>query len=293
MKLLKNIFKNRRKGKNELKEKDTKKTKTLDFTNIRDVTIFSISIAVIIIVLNIAFVKNIQIFSIINLVAGIIAFGLPIYIGYGGHYKNKRVEEIFPVFLRDVNKNIKVGMTLPQAIRETTTNNYGVMTPFVKEISAKIEWGIPFEKALKDFSDKIKSPVLDRVIRTIIETHQSGGEVGNVLEAISKSVESVEKIKKERSSTIYSQMINGYFIFFVFLGIIIIMSKFLFPVINLGSGDVSGGNYNQLFLHMIIIEGLFAGLAIGKMSEASFLAGAKHSLILVAIGYASFTFFAL
>ena len=167
------------------------------------------------------------------------------------------------------------------------------MTPYVKEISAKIDWGISFEQVLQNFAKKVKSPVMNRIVRTVIETHQSGGEVGEVLETISKSVESVEKIKKERSSTIYSQMVNGYFIYFVFLGIIIIMSNFLFPVINLSSGDVAGANFNTLFLHLIVIEGIFAGLAIGKMSEASFIAGSKHSIVLATIGYAVFTLFVL
>ncbi len=275
------------------KKKEKPKEKLIDFSSSRDITILSVSVAVIILILNISFVKNVQLFAIINLVAGIIAFGIPVYVGYSGQSKSKRMEEIFPVFLRDINNNIKVGMTLPQAIRETTHNDYGVLTPHVKEISAKIEWGISFEKVLENFAKKVKSPVLDRIIRTVIETNQSGGEVGQVLETVSKSVESVEKIKKERASTIYSQMINGYFIYFVFLGIIIIMSNFLFPVINLGSGEVSGISFNEIFLHLIVIEGLFAGLAIGKMSEGNFISGAKHSMVLATVGYAAFTFLVL
>ncbi|MAH42389.1 hypothetical protein CL614_01540 [archaeon] len=275
------------------KKKFLKKKKVIDFSNVRDVTMLSVSTAVIIVVLNVALITNNQIFAVINLVAGLIAFGIPVSVSYKSHSSNKRIEEVFPVFLRDINSNIKVGMSLPQAIRETTNNDYGVLTSHVKDISAKIDWGISFEKVLQDFVDKVKSPVLSKIIKTVIETHSSGGEIGQVLETVSKSVESIEKIKKERSSTIYSQMVNGYFIYFIFLGIMVVMSNFLFPAINLSSGDVAGTNFNTLFLHLIVIEGIFAGLAIGKMSEASFIAGAKHSIVLATIGYASFALFVL
>ena len=95
------------------KKKKSLKKQSIDFSNVRDVTILSISIAVIIVVLNISFVKHAQLFAMINLAAGLIAFGLPFSIGYKAHTKGKRIEQMFPVFLRDINSNIKVGMTLP------------------------------------------------------------------------------------------------------------------------------------------------------------------------------------
>lgn len=48
-------------------------------------------------------------------------------------------------------------------------------------------------------------------------------------------------------------------------------------------------NYPMIFTIFIIIQGFFAGLATGKMSEGSIPAGLKHSVILVFIGYAIFT----
>jgi len=52
------------------------------------------------------------------------------------------------------------------------------------------------------------------------------------------------------------------------------------------AGMFGGVQINQtIFLHMALIQGFFAGLAIGKMSEGTIKAGLKHSLILVFIAF--------
>ncbi len=47
--------------------------------------------------------------------------------------------------------------------------------------------------------------------------------------------------------------------------------------------------YGEIFRNLVILQGLFAGLVIGKMSEGAILGGIKHSLFLVIIGIAVYT----
>ena len=44
------------------------------------------------------------------------------------------------------------------------------------------------------------------------------------------------------------------------------------------------GFYANIFRILIIIQGFFSGLVIGKLSEGSILSGLKHSIALVIIG---------
>jgi len=44
-----------------------------------------------------------------------------------------------------------------------------------------------------------------------------------------------------------------------------------------------------MFRNLIIIQGSFAGLIVGKMSEGAVIAGVKHSLFMVFIGTIIFT----
>ena len=208
--------------KKKILKKREKISSVFRVTELRSLLLITMSIAVVVIGINFIFFSRIpQLFAVINLFAGLIAVGIPVFLTYTRRERAKRIEEMFPVFLRDVNENIRVGMTLPQAIRTATENDYGLFSEFVKEMSAKIDWGISIDRVLKGFSEKVPSPVIRRTVASIIETHESGGNIGDVLASVSESVQSIEKIKRERSTRIYSQMVNGYFIFFVFLGVML------------------------------------------------------------------------
>ncbi len=245
------------------------------------------------------FSSDSQIFTTLNLVAAAIIMGPSLYMMYRDYAYAKEVEARFPDFLRDITEGLYAGMTLPQAIKNTKKNDYGLLTADARKIAMKIEWGVPFEEILLKFGEHSGSSAMKRTVSTIIETHRSGGNIANVLEAVAKSIVEIDKIKQERSSHIFSQMLTGYTIFFIFLGVMIGLQKFLIPnMINTGGiSDITATPistvqlaiiYKELFGRLIIIQGLFSGVAIGKMSEGSVLAGLRHSLALVAIGYTVF-----
>ncbi|MBI2173160.1 MAG: type II secretion system F family protein [Candidatus Aenigmarchaeota archaeon] len=233
-----------------------------------------------------------QLFSIINLMSGLLIIGIPLVVKYQGYNKVKRIEELFPKYLGDIAQNIASGMTLPQAMRTASNNDYGVLTPLVKEITAKISWGITLERALHDFAEKTGSHLMKRNVQTIIETHRSGGSIDTVLKSVAQSLIELERIKKERSSSVYSQMINGYVIYLIFLGVMIGLSSFLIPTFrfNETSSDLEQ-TFKEIFQSLVVIQGFFAGISIGKLAEGSLQAGIKHSLVLVVFGYSAFILF--
>ena len=262
--------------------------------NLKRLSLITIPIGLIVIYLNFTFFSETDmVFTVLNLAATIIVLGIPLLYRYSQYSKIKKLEYMFPKFLRDVTKNINTGMTLPQAVRTTCSNDYDILTKYVKEMDAKISWGISFEKILIDFSERIGSENLKRTVQTIIEAHRSGGTVNTVLEAVADSLQEIEKIKKERSTSIYAQMINGYLIYLVFLGVMIGLSSFLLPAFQweeIEAGDMRA-IFLELFRSLIIIQGIFAGLAVGKMAEGTFIAGIKHSLALSVLGYVAFLIF--
>lgn len=259
--------------------------------DIKLLSLITIPIGLIVIYINFMFFSRVtMVFAILNLVAATIILGIPLIYRYSQYTKVKKLEYVFPRFMRDVTKNINTGMTLPQAIKAACSNDYDILTKYVKAMDAKISWGIPFEKVLRDFSEKSGSESLKRTVQTIIEAHRSGGTVNTVLDAVADSLQEIEKIKKERSASVYSQMVNGYIIYLVFLGVMIGLSTFLLPAFQ---WEQAGGVdmraiFLELFRNLIIIQGIFAGLAVGKMAEGTFIAGIKHSLILTIFGYVAF-----
>lgn len=239
------------------------------------------------------FSKNQQIYAIINLVAMVTMVGMPLSFKYSYYKKTKKIEMLFPKYLRDVAENISVGMTLPQAMKSAATNDYDVLTPYVRAMSNKIEWGIPLDKVLLDFAAHTGSKSMKRNIQTINEAHRSGGTIDTILKSVAQSLQELEIIKKERSTSVYSQMVNGYMIYVIFLGVMIALATVLVPTFNSFGGVQPGMQeaFNEIFTSITIIQGFFAGIAIGKMAEGSLMAGIKHSLVLVIFGYSMFLIF--
>lgn len=273
-------------------------------------TLFGISL----IVLNI-FILHVdeQLKSLLNLLASLSVLAPALFIKYHNYRKDREVEALFPEFLRDVADAINSGMTLPQAIKHAAKNEYGALTPIVRKIAVQIDWGIPFEKVFRQFSEKTKNRVIKRAVSTIIETHRSGGKISESLIGITDTLVEITKIRKERLAHVYQQIITGYIIYFVFLGIMIGLIKFLLPGMFLPVEESEENTllrtaemeiniqlffipikttlgFKDMFLWLTLIEGIFSGLAIGKMAEGAIIAGFKHSLILCSIGYAVFVF---
>ncbi|MBI4895827.1 MAG: type II secretion system F family protein [Candidatus Aenigmarchaeota archaeon] len=278
-----------KKEENKFPFKFKRKKNTLTAT---EMSIIAVAIGGVIAVINFMFfIGSPQLFGLLNLVAVLIALALPIYRKFTEYATIKKIEAIFPQFLRDVTDNINAGMTLPQAIKTASENDYDVMSDYIKELSAKIGWGIAFDKAFLNFADATKSKVIKRTVKGIIEVHKHGGAINVVLRAISESVLELERIKKERETSVYGPMVTGYFIFFLFLGIMITMAKVLIPAfITQGQGEVESVRtfFTDMFRNMVVIQGVFAGIGIGKMAEGTVSAGIKHAFVLAIIGYTVF-----
>jgi len=253
-----------------------------------------VNIGVVIYVLNFLFLSSLPL-TMISI--GIVVAGPSIF-EYKRYKENKEIEERFPDFLRDITENIRTGMTLTQAIVATKNTYYGALTPHIKKIVTKIDWSLPFNQILLDFSSH-STPLIQKTVSTIIETYEGGGDISQILEASSKTIKEINKIRKERFSSIYNQMVTGYSIFFIFIGVLIILNKFLVPTLftftspemgTMNLQDISSTYYN-MFQWLIIVEGFFSGLVIGKMAEGSMIAGLKHSVILIIVGYGAFVLF--
>lgn len=240
-------------------------------------------------------------FPVINVIGGLIATAPPVWILYNRYRFSKEMEQQFILFIRDVSDSIKSGMTLPMALDHCSKRDYMTLTKRIKKLSAQVEWGIPFHDALVSFSKSTGSIPIRRAVATIIATYKIGGKISDTLDSVGKSLVTIDKIKKERSASVYSQIVTSYIIFFVFILILIIMQVFLIPslipaegqeVMSLSEQNVempSPELFNQSFVMFIVIQGFFAGLATGKMAEGSIPAGLKHSIFLILMGYGIFS----
>jgi flagellar protein FlaJ len=234
---------------------------------------------------------------IFNMMGGLLIVLPPVMSIYTRYSTKKEIEDQFISFIMDLNDSIDSGMTLPMALENCSKRDYLALSRHINVLVAQVNWGVPFRKALETFANGTRSKPIKRATSTIIETYRVGGKISDTLNSVSKSMITINKLDAERKSSVYSQVVTSYMIFFIFIFIMVVIQMFILP--SLSSENISGvalsdatplsaDDYAQIFTAFIIIQGFFAGLVTGKMSEGSMQAGLKHSLILVFIGYMIF-----
>ncbi|MFH1066041.1 MAG: type II secretion system F family protein [Nanoarchaeota archaeon] len=206
----------------------------------------------------------------------------------------KRVEEKFVDFSRDLESSVKSGITIPSAIIQASQKDYSELTPFIKKLANQIKVGIPIHKALLTFAQNTNNSMIRRSIAIVIEAEASGGDIDNVLKSVTDAMVSIKKLKEERKSGTYGQIVQGYIVYFVFIGIMLVLQLKLFPQLAkagasvgdtgmnlLGSSGVAQAvNLDTVFFALVLIQGFFAGLMIGKFSEGRLKSGIIHSIVL-------------
>ena len=224
---------------------------------------------------------------------------------------NKREEEIGGMFLefsRNLAESVNTGTPISKSIVNMRKKNYGSLSVYIEKLANQIELGIPVHKALRNFATDVNSEVISRAVALIMEAERAGGDIDYILESVAKSISEVEKLKKERKAAIYNLVVQGYIIFFIFIGIMLVMQFKILPLtsgissIGALSGNVnsiqsattgakavsqalSPENLSRQFLYLLLAQGFFAGLTIGKLAEGSLKSGIKHSFVLVTAAF--------
>jgi len=217
--------------------------------------------------------------------------------------RQKEIEEKFIEFTRNLVGNVKSGVSIPRGVINVSEEDYGALTRYIKKLAKQMEWGIPLHRALIVFANDTGNRVIKRAISIIIEADESGGDIEDILTSVATSMVNIRKMKEERRSHIFSQIVQGYIVFFVFIMIMLALQLWLFPQltnVSLGgdelnvASDISGlssgflglgtkADLDFIFFSMIMIQGFFAGIMLGKFSEGTLKHGLIHSLILMTI----------
>lgn len=246
---------------------------------------------------SIFFLQNIAIYIIVGviyLVSTILA--LP----FISHFKKKKsISKNFPIFLRDIAQECEAGATLPQAIKSTAEGSYGELTEEIKKMVYQLSLGVTVEKTLLDFSNRWNIVTVNRSITSILEAEKAGGSLYKTLNSVANSVYLLEELKSERRSQAQGFMSSSYMIYFILIGVLFvlirILNSFSGAATDLAMGEtvinfaIEIKDYVLIFQELLIIQGIFTGLAIGQTSEGDFKAGLIHALILSSIGFFSFT----
>lgn len=225
---------------------------------------------------------------------------------YFEYSKMRSIEAKFPEFLRNLAETQRSGINLSQAIYMARKTDYGPLSQEIGMMADQLSWGVPFPKVIEHMEHRLsESTLITRAMVIIREAYHSGGNIADVMESVSTNAVLIKDLEAERQSKLSQQVLVMYVIFFIFLGMLVVLQKVLAPLFVMQSAGASSGGgasflslsasqfgpsyYRNIFLNMILIQGFFSGLIAGQLGEGKALAGIKHSAIMLVAGLAIFT----
>ena len=236
-----------------------------------------------------------------------VALGLMAICGPYGFYvsmKYRRIKEIesrLPDFLRDVAEAGRFGMTLADAVVVASRGRYGKLTPEIRRMAAQIDWGVPTAEAMRLFTERVDTPLVNRMMSIIIKSNDAGGNVADVLTMVAHDARETMLNQEERKISMSTYMVVTYIAFFVFIATIIILnSTFLPRMIEAGSQvntDATGidnmpttiqtdiiPQVQFIFVAAVVIHAFGDGILAGVLQDGRVTNGMRHSFIMLLIG---------
>lgn len=261
---------------------------------------------------------------VLSVIVGVVPYSALEYMQYK---KFRSMENRFPSFIRGLAENKKSGATFPQALELASKANYGPLSEEIRKTATQVSWGMPFQKALAKMGERLKeSSVIKQSLLVINESFLSGGDIAGIMDSVSMNMNSIKDAYEERRSVLSQQGLIMYFIFFVFLGIAIVLYNVLIPLITstggAGEQEIGGGilgvgsidiaeycnvippicslglglgfeeegiYFQTLFFIMAVIQAISIGIISGFISQGRATAGLKHVAIMLTATLITFT----
>ena len=223
------------------------------------------------------------------------------------HREIKLIERRLPDFLRDVAEAGRFGMTLAEAIVVSSSGRYGKLTPEIKKMAAQINWGVPATEALRLFSNRVQTPMVQRVVAIIVKSSDAGGDVADVLTMVSHDTKETQLTEDERRIAMSTYIAVIYISFMVFLVTIWILNVTFLPKMLEASGALTSGNQSLVsasplasnlpevvfnikiaFFISLIVHAVGDGILAGVLDTGKIPNGMRHSFIMLMIAFFAF-----
>ncbi len=214
------------------------------------------------------------------------------------------VLKLTPVFLNRIASMNESGMSVPRAIKTLAKTDTTPLKKEIERIEKDLEWNVSLMDALIRFANRMRTYELTRTIVLLVESLRSTPNVTEVLRISARDASNAELLRRERIKNMSMYVMIIYISFFVFIGIVYIISTTFLSVLAestskiatsgggfMGLGSINEEFYKGVFMHAAVFQGIFAGLVAGVMGEGDFSSGVKHSLIMLLFAYLLFTLF--
>lgn len=201
------------------------------------------------------------------LFSGIIGFIIPeMVVRYKKSIKTKRFNDQLGDTIVLISNSLKVGHSFLQAV---DTASKEMPEPISKELGKfihEMKLGITIEEGLKHLSDRVESDDLNLLITAVNIQRQTGGNLAEILDTISKTIRERIKIQGEIKTLTAQGRLSGVIVtvlpFFVGGGIFFMDPEYIKPLIDTKIG--------LILLCIAFIDEIIGYLIINKIVKINF-----------------------
>jgi len=201
--------------------------------------------------------------------------------------RRRKKEELYTEFLFKISEMMRGGLDPIKSVMELSKTDLGALNADVRVCANSMKFGKSFEEAMKRMARNLGSELIIRYTDLVIQASYSGGSVADLILKSSEDMRSILAIEREKEGNLKQYVV----IFYLAQGIIVFiaytLNTSLLPFFNdmggsgFGGAEIANIDFTQGFFHLIMLNALFGGLIIGKISEGDSRYGLKHATILI------------
>lgn len=234
-------------------------------------------------------------FSFFFIGAAIALFVFYLMVYYSIVSRAEQVDQVLPEFLLMIAANLRAGMTPFNAFRRSATAELGPLEKEIQIAAVKAGSSQSLAEALSSISERIDSEILERTIALFEKSVRSGGQLAELLTAISEEVRRNQELKADLITSTRSYTMFLFFIILIVSPCLLAVSAQFLDIYSGIKGQFSGdaiegyslpffsGNVAinsdyAIFISYLSLVGtaFFASVLMGVISRGKILYGMKY-----------------
>ena len=145
-----------------------------------------------------------MIFVLLNVLS---AWLIKLYLDSLIYNRVKKIEEVFPEFLSELSLNLKAGLGLEKALENSMEREFGYLNDEILAVSKKVKLGRDVDAALREFSMKYDSDLIQETLELILISWKKGTKTPPVIDRIVENIEEIRFLKKKVVASVTSYKI--------------------------------------------------------------------------------------
>lgn len=219
----------------------------------------------------------------------------------------RQIEMLLPDALLLIAANIRAGMTVDKAIWLSARPEFGLLEEEIRKIGARTLGGKSLKDSLRETTKKVRSQVLERAIKLLVQGIESGEELAHLLEETASNIRVSQALRKEIQSNVmmysifimFAAVIGAPVLFAISLFFVEVTEKLWLPHVTTAGGALAGAvqfvapvlTSNELFWFAaayIILTTFFGALIIGLIQQGEEKRGIRYIPVFTLLALAIF-----